>query len=65
MQGFIVFQFASRYPEARAWLADQVSKGNITYDYHVVRAQPGQQDGLDGCVGALQGLFEGKNFGKT
>ena len=64
MEGFIVFEYASRYPEARAWLADQVSKGNIKYDYHVVRPDQGKEDGLDGCVPALQGIFEGMNFGK-
>lgn len=64
MEGFIVFEYASRYPEARAWLADQYSKGNIKYDYHIVGAGS-KGDGLDMCVGALQEVFEGKNFGKT
>ena len=64
MEGFIVFEYASRYPEARAWLADQVSKGKIKYDYHIVRPGEGDKDGLDGCVPALRGIFEGKNYGK-
>jgi hypothetical protein len=64
MEGFIVFQYATRYPEARAWLADQGSKGKITYGYHIVRPEEGKQDGLDQCATALQGIFAGKNFGK-
>lgn len=59
MEGFIAMDYAKRYPEARAYLADLASKGMLKYDYHVV---PG---GLEGCVRGLKDMFEGKNTGKT
>lgn len=59
MQGFIAFDYAKRYPEARAYLTDLANKGKLKYDYHVV---PG---GLDGCVQGLSDMFAGRNVGKT
>lgn len=56
---FIAFDYESRYPEARAYLAELVKQGKLRYNYYVV---PG---GLDGCVPALTDMFGGKNFGKT
>ncbi|OWT37800.1 cytoplasmic protein [Cryptococcus neoformans] len=58
MRGFIVFQFADRYPEGIKYLSDLVQKGKMEFNYHVI-------DGLDGCVQALREMFEGKNLGKT
>ncbi|KAL1412430.1 hypothetical protein Q8F55_000175 [Vanrija albida] len=59
MQGFIAFDYEKRYPEARAYLSDLAAKGKLKYDYHVVGG------GLDGCVPAMQEMFDGKNYGKT
>lgn len=58
VQGFIVLDYASRFPEARAYLADLRSRGKVEYAYHVT-------EGLDNCVKALEEVFEGKNYGKA
>lgn len=65
MTGFIVFDYAKRYGEARAYLADMVDRGKIKYDYHVLGPKKGEEDGLGRCVGALEDVFTGRNFGKT
>ncbi|GMK56318.1 hypothetical protein CspeluHIS016_0301580 [Cutaneotrichosporon spelunceum] len=59
MEGFIAFDYEKRYPEGRAYLADLAKKGQIKYAYYVTGG------GLDGCVKALQDMFDGKNYGKT
>lgn len=59
MEGFIAFDYAQRYPEARAYLADLAQRGLLKYDYHVVGG------GLDGCVQSLTDLFAGNNVGKS
>lgn len=58
MRGFIVFQFADRFPEGIKYLSDLVKKGKMEFNYHII-------DGLDSCVQALREMFEGKNLGKT
>lgn len=65
MQGFIVFEYATRYPEARAYLSDLKARGKIVYDYHVVEPSQGEKNGLKKCVPALEDVFAGRNFGKT
>ena len=65
MQGFIVFEYASRYAEGRAYLSDLKARGKITYDYHVVGPEGNDKNGLGKCVPALEDVFEGRNFGKT
>jgi NADPH-dependent curcumin reductase CurA len=64
IKGFIAFDYASRYNEARAYLADLKSKGKIEYEYHVLEPRKGES-GLGRCVEALEGVFEGRNIGKT
>jgi NADPH-dependent curcumin reductase CurA len=64
IKGFIAFEYASRYPEAQAYLADLNSKGKISYEYHILEPNAGE-NGLGRCVEALEGMFDGKNMGKT
>jgi NADPH-dependent curcumin reductase CurA len=58
VQGFIILDYASRFAEGRAYLADLRSKGKIDYAYSVT-------EGLENCVKALEEVFEGKNYGKA
>jgi len=58
IQGFIILDYASRFPEGRAYLADLRAKGTIDYAYSIT-------DGLENCVKALQEVFAGKNYGKA
>jgi len=57
MEGFIVFAYAQRYPEARAWLAAQLRAGRLRQRLHVL-------DGLAQAPVALGMLFRGENTGK-
>jgi NADPH-dependent curcumin reductase CurA len=57
MQGFIVFEYHDRYPEARAWLRAQLRAGRLQQKLHVV-------DGLEQAPHALGMLFRGENTGK-
>jgi NADPH-dependent curcumin reductase CurA len=58
MQGFIVFDFASRYGEAQLELATMVLNGTLTHVEHLVV-------GLERAPDALNLLFTGGNHGKT
>ena len=58
VQGFIILDYASRFAEGRAYLADLRSKGKIDYAYAIT-------DGLENCVQALEEVFGGKNYGKA
>ncbi len=58
LQGFVVFDYEARYPEARARMAQWVADGKITLVEHV-------RDGaVDGFPAAFQALYEGENLGK-
>lgn len=57
MEGFIVFDFAKRYPEALQELGRWVAEGKIEGRYDIV-------DGLDAAPQALLKLFDGSNTGK-
>jgi len=57
VQGFVIFDFASRYAEARAALAQWVKSGAIRYREDVL-------DGIDQAPGAVAGLYRGENLGK-
>jgi len=57
MGSFIVFDYNSRYPEARAWLAAQIRAGRLRQKLHVVT-------GLEQAPRALRMLFTGENTGK-
>ena len=57
MGSFIVFDYNSRYHEARAWLAAQIRAGRLQQKLHVV-------EGLEQAPAALGMLFTGENTGK-
>ena len=57
MQGFIIFDYASRYDEGRADLARWVQEGRIKHKEEIV-------DGLRNAPQALLRLFDGKKQGK-
>jgi len=58
LQGFIILDYAPRFAEGRAYLADLRSKGKIDYAYSVT-------EGLENCAKALDDVFKGKNYGKA
>ncbi len=57
MEGFIVFDFRSRYREALERLGAWVAEGKIKARFDIV-------DGLENAPRALNRLFTGENFGK-
>jgi NADPH-dependent curcumin reductase CurA len=58
MQGFVVFDFEKKYPEARRELAKWLSEGKLKRKETIVKG------GISKAEEALVGLFEGKNTGK-
>jgi NADPH-dependent curcumin reductase CurA len=58
MEGFIVLDFTSRYPEAQMELAGMVLNGSLRHQEEIVR-------GLERAPEALNMLFSGANHGKT
>lgn len=65
MEGFIVFQFYKRYPEARKYMAEKLHSRALKYDYTVLGNDKSGKRGVEACVDGLAGLYEGKNTGKT
>jgi hypothetical protein len=65
MQGFIVFQFAERYDEGREYLSKLLKDGKLKYEWSVVGDGKDKLKGVEACVDGLQGLYEGRNVGKT
>lgn len=57
MEGFIVSDFASRFPEALKELASWISSGDLKYRQDIVV-------GIENTPQAFIGMLEGKNFGK-
>ena len=57
MQGFVIFDFAARFDEARAALAEWVRSGAIRYREDIL-------EGIDQAPGAIAGLYRGENLGK-
>ena len=58
MEGFIVLDYTSRYPEAQMELAGLVLSGSLRHQEEIVA-------GLEHAPEALNMLFSGKNHGKT
>jgi NADPH-dependent curcumin reductase CurA len=58
MQGFVVFDFADKYAEARKQLAQWLSEGKLKRKETIIKG------GINKAEDALVGLFEGKNTGK-
>ncbi len=57
IEGFIVFDYNSRYPEGRAWIAEQLKAGKIQQRLHVL-------EGLANAPEGLRMLFQSENRGK-
>jgi NADPH-dependent curcumin reductase CurA len=57
MQGFIVSNYADKFPEAMQHLSGWLSEGKLTYSETIV-------NGFDNIPNAFIDLFEGKNKGK-
>ncbi|WP_310495930.1 NADP-dependent oxidoreductase, partial [Sandarakinorhabdus sp.] len=57
MMGFIVLDYAKRYGEGVAALADLMAQGKLKTAEDI-------QHGFENCPATLRRLFEGKNFGK-
>jgi NADPH-dependent curcumin reductase CurA len=57
MQGFIVSNYAEKFPEAMTHLSGWLAEGKLTYTETIV-------DGFDNIPNAFIDLFEGKNKGK-
>ena len=57
LQGFIVFDYQQRYPEAIAELATWLAAGQLQYRVDVV-------DGLENAPAAINRLFDGRKQGK-
>jgi len=57
MQGFVIFDFAHRYPEAYAALAEWVRAGLIRYREDIL-------EGIEQAPGSIAGLYRGENLGK-
>lgn len=57
MQGFVVFDYADKYAEARKQLAQWLSEGKLKRKETVI------QGGINKAEDALVALFEGKNTG--
>jgi NADPH-dependent curcumin reductase CurA len=57
IEGFLVFDYHDRFPEAVLQLVEWVGEGRIRWRAHIV-------DGLDAAPRALNMLFTGENTGK-
>ncbi len=57
MQGFVIFDYASRYAEALAALRPWVQQGLIRYREEIA-------DGIEHAPGAIAELYRGENLGK-
>ncbi len=57
MEGFIVLNYLSRFPEAAAQMQRWIADGKIVWRDDIV-------EGLENAPKTLQGLFAGANFGK-
>jgi NADPH-dependent curcumin reductase CurA len=57
MQGFVVLDYAQRYDEARAKLAEWIRDGTIRYREDIL-------EGMQNAPDAIAGLYRGENLGK-
>ncbi len=57
MQGFLIFDYAPRFPEALAALTEWVRAGKIRYREDIL-------EGLEQAPGSIAGLYRGENLGK-
>ncbi len=57
MQGFLVLDYAARYPEALQTLSQWVRAGLIRYREDIL-------DGIEQAPGSIAGLYRGENLGE-
>ena len=57
MQGFVIFDYAARYPEALAALTPWVRDGRIRYREEIT-------NGIEHAPDAIASLYRGENLGK-
>jgi NADPH-dependent curcumin reductase CurA len=57
MQGFLVFDYATRYGEAIERLAQWIREKRLAYREDVL-------EGLEQAPGSIAGLYRGENLGK-
>ena len=57
MQGFLIFDYAQRFPEALRELESWVRSGQIRYREDIL-------DGIEQAPGSIAGLYRGENLGK-
>jgi NADPH-dependent curcumin reductase CurA len=57
MEGFVVFDYAARFPEAIMEMMGWMQEGKLLLDEHIV-------EGIDNFPEALRMLFDGRNKGK-
>jgi NADPH-dependent curcumin reductase CurA len=57
MQGFLIFDFADRYPEGLRALTEWVRMGSIRYREDIL-------EGIEHAPGSIAGLYRGENLGK-
>jgi NADPH-dependent curcumin reductase CurA len=57
MQGFVIFDYANRFPEARAEVEGWVRAGQVRYREEIL-------DGIEEAPGSIAGLYRGENLGK-
>jgi NADPH-dependent curcumin reductase CurA len=58
MEGFVVYDYAERFPEARAALGKGIEEGSIRHKEHV-------EEGIEAAPRLFAGLFRGENFGRA
>lgn len=56
-EGFLVFQFADRYPEALVQLAQWLNEGKLKYAEDI-------EEGIENTPGAFMAMLNGRNTGK-
>ena len=57
MQGFVIFDYAARFPEGLAALTDWLRAGRIRYREDIL-------EGIEAAPGSIAGLYRGENLGK-
>jgi NADPH-dependent curcumin reductase CurA len=57
IRGFLVSEFADRFPEGSHAIADLISDGKLVFDEHI-------DEGIDNAFTAFMRLFDGSNRGK-
>ena len=57
MQGFVIFDYAARFPEGLAALTDWVRAGRVRYREDIL-------EGIEAAPGSIAGLYRGENLGK-